>query len=36
MKTPLTDVGFVRIWDLPTRIFHWSLVVLIALQYATG
>jgi cytochrome b len=26
----------VRVWDLPTRTFHWTLVVLIALQYATG
>jgi cytochrome b len=25
-----------RVWDLPTRAFHWTLVVLIALQYATG
>jgi cytochrome b len=24
------------IWDLPTRLFHWTLVVLIALQYATA
>ena len=26
----------VRVWDLPTRLFHWSLVALIAMQYATG
>jgi cytochrome b len=26
----------VRVWDLPTRLFHWLLVVLIALQYATA
>lgn len=26
----------VRVWDLPTRLFHWVLVVLIALQYASG
>jgi len=25
-----------RIWDLPTRLFHWALVVLIALQFASG
>jgi cytochrome b len=25
-----------RVWDLPTRLFHWALVLLIALQYATG
>jgi cytochrome b len=24
------------IWDLPTRLFHWTLVLLIALQYATA
>jgi cytochrome b len=26
----------VRVWDLPTRLFHWTLVVLIALQFATA
>ena len=25
-----------RVWDVPTRLFHWALVALIALQYATG
>ena len=25
-----------RIWDLPTRLFHWALVLLIVLLYATG
>lgn len=24
------------VWDLPTRLFHWILVVLIVLQYASG
>jgi cytochrome b len=24
------------VWDLPTRLFHWTLVVLIALQYLSG
>lgn len=24
------------VWDLPTRLFHWALVVLIAVQYASG
>lgn len=24
------------VWDLPTRLFHWSLVVLVALQYASA
>ena len=26
----------VRVWDLPTRLFHWTLVVLVALQFATA
>jgi cytochrome b len=26
----------VRVWDVPTRLFHWLLAVLIALQYATA
>lgn len=26
----------VRLWDLPTRLFHWTLVLLVALSYATG
>lgn len=26
----------IRLWDLPTRLFHWLLVVLIALQFASG
>lgn len=25
-----------RVWDLPTRLFHWLLVALILLLYATG
>lgn len=25
-----------KIWDLPTRIFHWLLVALIVLQYLSG
>jgi cytochrome b len=25
-----------RVWDLPTRLFHWALVVLVVLQYLTG
>lgn len=28
--------GFIRVWDFPTRAFHWTLAVLVALQYATG
>ena len=26
----------IRLWDLPTRLFHWALVALIALQFASG
>ena len=26
----------VTVWDLPTRVFHWALVVLILLQYLSG
>jgi cytochrome b len=26
----------VRIWDLPTRLFHWSLVALVLFSYVTG
>lgn len=25
-----------RVWDLPTRAFHWLLVLLVAVQYASG
>lgn len=34
MNSPTDNT--VRVWDLPTRIFHWSLVGLIGLQYASG
>ena len=33
MNAPLQSQ---RVWDLPTRLFHWALTALIALQYATG
>lgn len=26
----------VQVWDLPTRLFHWSLVVLVAVAWFTG
>lgn len=26
----------VRVWDLPTRVFHWSLVVAVAAAFITG
>jgi cytochrome b len=28
--------GDVRVWDLPTRLFHWALVVLVLASYLTG
>ncbi|HEU4662738.1 MAG TPA: cytochrome b/b6 domain-containing protein [Dokdonella sp.] len=28
--------GPARVWDLPTRAFHWLLVLLVAVQYASG
>ncbi len=26
----------VRIWDIPTRLFHWSLVILLCISFYTG
>lgn len=31
-----TDTKQVRIWDAPTRLFHWLLALLILAQYLTG
>ena len=36
MSVPAPRASGIRIWDLPTRLFHWLLVVLIVLLYATG
>lgn len=33
-KHPMDDSR--RVWDLPTRLFHWLLATLIAVQYASG
>ncbi len=35
MTTPSTSAT-TRVWDLPTRLFHWVLVALIVLQFASG
>ena len=29
-------LGRYRVWDAPTRLFHWTLALLIAAQYASG
>lgn len=34
--TTLPPSDRIRLWDLPTRLFHWALVALIALQFASG
>jgi cytochrome b len=26
----------IRVWDLPTRLFHWTLVVLVVFSFTTG
>ena len=31
-----SDRAATRVWDLPTRLFHWLLVLLVAVQYASG
>lgn len=28
--------GRIRVWDLPTRIFHWTLAALVVFSFATG
>ncbi|WP_118182990.1 cytochrome b/b6 domain-containing protein [Paraburkholderia phosphatilytica] len=34
-RDPEAPVRRVRVWDLPTRLFHWLAVVLVALAYVT-
>lgn len=31
-----SSAGRVRVWDLPTRIFHWALAVLVVFSFVTG
>jgi cytochrome b len=33
---PKKGLHRVAVWDAPTRIFHWSLVILVALSFTTG
>jgi cytochrome b len=35
-RSGLSDKGAVRVWDLPLRLFHWSLLLLFVIAYATG
>jgi cytochrome b len=30
------DGNRIRIWDIPTRVFHWSLVALVSASFITG
>ena len=32
----MSNKHFIKIWDLPTRIFHWSLVVCVSAAFITG
>jgi cytochrome b len=36
MRAPVPKGLPTRVWDLPTRLFHWALTALIVMQYATG
>jgi cytochrome b len=35
-STAAGETAPIRVWDLPTRLFHWSLVVLVIAMVATG
>ncbi len=35
-RSRLSDKEAVRVWDLPLRLFHWSLLLLFVIAYATG
>lgn len=30
------ELQHVRVWDLPTRVFHWTLAVLVVIAFVTG
>lgn len=37
MTNPVTTgTGMVRVWDLPTRVFHWALVLLVVSSWASA
>jgi len=35
-ETAPSPLAWVRVWDLPTRLFHWSLAALLLLSWFTG
>ncbi|MBS0518283.1 MAG: cytochrome b/b6 domain-containing protein [Proteobacteria bacterium] len=35
-REPRGGGQYVRVWDLPVRLFHWSLVLLMVVSYFTG
>jgi cytochrome b len=36
MKTRESAIDIVRVWDLPTRLFHWALVVCVCALFASA
>jgi len=36
MTIPSNEIKRVRVWDLPTRLFHWTLAVLVAFSWWSG
>jgi len=35
-KPPVASGGLILVWDLPTRLFHWLLVMLVTASFVTG
>ena len=36
MNEPRPTISRVRVWDLPTRLFHWLLTALVVFSFVTG
>ena len=32
----MTEKSSIQVWDMPVRVFHWSLVILFIIAYLTG
>lgn len=32
----MTPLDRIRVWDLPTRLFHWALAILVVFSFTTG